>query len=100
MRGDQTRPSARDGLLRSPLDPSRSNFYDDHGVDQLFTVVLELAAEVSALRERFHVAELVAEQHGVPLRTQIERLIPTTEQAEVMAVMRRDLLKRMFRTID
>ena len=100
MSMDQIDPHASQAMLRSPLDQSRPDFFEDPGIDQLFTMVLELAAEVSALRDRFYVAEKLAEQHGFALHEQIERWSPTSDDDAAMATMRNDLLKRMFRTID
>lgn len=100
MSMDQIEPHAPRDPLRSPLDKSRPGFFEDPGIDQLFTMVLELAAEVSALRDRFYVAEKVAAQRGFALNEQIERWSPSPQEREAMATMRDDLLKRMFRTID
>lgn len=100
MSAVQREPRAPHATLRSPLDNSRPGFFEDPGIDQLFTIVLELAAEVSALRDRFYVAEQIAQQHGFPLYEQIERWSPAPDDAAAMATMRNDLLKRMFRTID
>ena len=100
MSVDHIEPHAPRGGLRSPLDHSRPGFFEDPGIDQLFTMVLELAAEVSALRDRFYAAEQLAARHGLALHEEIERWAPTPDDASAMATMRNDLLRRMFRSID
>lgn len=85
-----------------PLQASgrRPAFFDDPGVDQLVTIVLELASELWVVRERLYALEAVAADQGLALREAIESWTPTAEQQAELAGMRRRMLEEMFRTLD
>ena len=57
-----------------PLDARgrRPAFFDKDGVDQLLSMMLELATEVWVVRERLYRVEAAAEAEGMPLRTLAE----------------------------
>lgn len=84
-----------------PVDTSgrRQAFFEQEGVDQLVSMVLELATDLWVVRERMYILERAAEQHGLPLRSAIESYrLDATEQAE-LAAMRQRMLEEMMRTV-
>jgi hypothetical protein len=86
-------------LLKRPPG-KRPEFFPDRGVDQLFSLVLELTTELWVLRERVYSIEDVAGKHGLPLRDLVEGWKPNEEQANELARMRHAMLQQLFRTID
>lgn len=84
-----------------PVDTSgrRQAFFEQDGVDQLVTMMLELATDLWVVRERMYILERAAEQHGLPLRSAIESYrLDDAEQAE-LAGMRQKMLTEMMRTV-
>lgn len=84
-----------------PVDTSgrRQAFFEQEGVDQLVSMVLELATDLWVVRERMYILERAAEQHGLPLRSAIESYqLDPTEKAE-LAAMRQRMLEEMMRTV-
>ena len=77
----------------------RPAFFDDPGLDQLVSIVLELASELWVVRERLYVLEAVAADQGLALRHAIESWKPSPEQQSELADMRRRMLEEMFRTL-
>jgi hypothetical protein len=84
-----------------PLDASgrRPAFFDEPGVDQLVTMVLELATELWVVRERLYAIEDVAGRRGLDLRQDVERWKPDAAQQAELAGMRARMLENMFRTL-
>lgn len=77
----------------------RPAFFDDPGLDQLVSIVLELASELWVVRERLYALEAVAGDQGLALRQAIEAWKPSAEQRTELADMRRRMLEEMFRTL-
>jgi hypothetical protein len=86
-------------LLHRPAG-KRPAFFPQTGVDQLFSLVIELAAEVWVLRERVYAIEDLSQQNGTSLRSQVERWAPSVSQAQELANMRHAMMQNLFRTID
>lgn len=85
-------------LHRSP--GRRPAFFPQSGVDQLFAVVIELAAEVWVLRERVFAIEDVAGKAGMPLRELVDKWSPSGAQSDELAQLRQDMMQQLFRTVD
>jgi hypothetical protein len=83
-----------------PLDAAgrRPAFFDEPGVDQLVSMVLELATELWVIRERVYAIEDVATRQGLDLSA-MERWTPDTAQQAELAQMRARILENMFRTL-
>ena len=84
-----------------PLDASgrRPAFFDKDGVDQLVSIVLELATELWVVRERLFRVESAAAAEGLPLRSLVEtRALPPEEEAE-LAQIRARMTENMFRVL-
>lgn len=86
-------PLARDARGR------RASFFSQDGVDQLVTMVLELATEIWVLRERLFTLEAVAGKAGLGLTEGIESFSATPSQAAQLERMRAAMLDQLFRTL-
>ncbi len=84
-----------------PLEASgrRPAFFEQEGVDQLVSMVLELAAELWVVRERSFMMERVLAQHGLAVSEAIEAYTPTAEEQATLARMRATMTAQMFRTL-
>ena len=85
-----------------PVDAAgrRPAFFAQDGVDQLLTMVLELATELWVLRERVFVIEAVAGENGLPLKAGVENYVLSTEQQAELARMRSATMDQLFRTLN
>jgi hypothetical protein len=85
-----------------PLDSQgrRPAFFTGDGVDQLVTMVLELATELWVLRERVFVIEAVAGQHGVPLKAEVETYVLSEAERATLEAMRGKMMNQLFRTLN
>ena len=84
-----------------PLDAAgrRPAFFEQDGMDQMLSMLLELAAELWVVRERLFMVEGVLGQQGVPVREAVERYVPSEQERAELAKMRADLTAQMFRTL-
>jgi hypothetical protein len=85
-----------------PLDATgkRPAFFDQSGMDQLLSIVLELAADLWVVRERAFVLESVLQQQGIGARAAVESYRPTAEVRAELDAMRAEMTARMFRTLN
>ncbi|MEQ8515924.1 MAG: hypothetical protein RIC38_10005 [Chromatocurvus sp.] len=74
----------------------RPEFYDTPGVDQLFSMVMVLASELTVMRDRIDAQERVARQQGVDLAAGIETLELDEEALHEREAWRQDFLRRLF----
>jgi hypothetical protein len=88
--------------MEAPLTPSpaRHAFFEQEGVDQLVSMVLELATELWVLRERMYAFERVAARHGIPAAAEIEAWRPNDAEQAELAAMRQKMLGELLRTLD
>lgn len=77
----------------------RPAFSDDPIVDNLTSMVLALAAEISVLHERLDTVERVAEAKGAVTRAEIEAYRPSAEVDAVREKWRADFLDRVLRSV-
>ena len=84
-----------------PLDAQgrRPAFFDKDGVDQLVSVVLELATELWVVRERLFRVESAAADQGMPLRSLVETRALSPEEDAELAQMRAAMTENMFRVL-
>jgi hypothetical protein len=75
----------------------RPEYFDDTALDRLYSVVLAMAAEVSALRERQDTVERLLEQKGVLKREEIERYTPDRAAGEERGLATRAYVARIMR---
>ncbi len=85
-----------------PVDAAgrRPAFFAPDGVDQILTMVLELATELWVLRERVFVIEAVAAEHGLPLKSAVEGYALSEAQRAELAGMRGEMMNQLFRTLN
>ncbi len=85
-----------------PLEASgrRPAFFDEPGMDQLLSMVLELAAELWVVRERVFLLEAVLTQQGVAAADAVESYLPTDAEKAVLAKMRAEATANIFRTLN
>ncbi|MFN3424691.1 MULTISPECIES: hypothetical protein [Novosphingobium] len=74
----------------------RPQFYATPGLDQVMSMVMVLANEVSVLRDRIDSAERVAKAHGIDLAAGIETLELDQAALEEREERRQDFLRRLF----
>lgn len=88
-------------MAELPLDASgrRPAFFDKDGVDQLVSIVLELATDLWVVRERLFRVESAAESKGLPLRSLVESHALSPDEEAELAQMRARMTENMFRVL-
>jgi hypothetical protein len=85
----------------APSDLTRRQaFFESDAVDQLVTMVLELAAEQWVLRERVYVIEKAAESLGLKLGAAVEGYRLDDAQKSELAAMRKALIDNLMRSVN
>ena len=82
-----------------PVSAQCGNNLNAESVDDLLTDVLQLTAEVSALRERVSIWERVLEAKGIPATEATRRLTKTDQQDPLFAVERERLLRDVLESL-
>ena len=75
----------------------RPDYFDDPALDRLYSTVMALAAEVSALRERNDTLERLLEAGGVLDRDAIENYTPDRAAADERGEATRAYVNRVMR---
>jgi hypothetical protein len=75
------------------------HFFDDANIDRLMTMVMNLAAEVSVLRERLDTHEQVAASKKLFTPTDIESFDPSDEVREARDAWRNRFLDRLLSVV-
>ncbi|WP_330704785.1 hypothetical protein [Novosphingobium resinovorum] len=78
----------------------RPEFFSESGLDQMFSLVMELAAEVWVLRERVFAIESVTGAEDGAMAARVAAWQPSVQEAATLAEMRHAMLQNLFRTID
>ncbi len=78
----------------------RQAFFESDAVDQLMTMVLELAAEQWVLRERVYILERAAKSAGLDLPAAIDAYRPSDAEKTELAAMRRSLIESLMRSVN
>lgn len=78
---------------------ARHAFFDQQGVDQLVSMVLELATQLWVVRERQYALERIVEQHGIEVRDAIDAWQPNEAQSAELAALRQQLVGELMRTL-
>lgn len=74
----------------------RPEFYETPGVDQLFSMVMVLASELTVMRDRIDAQERVASAQGVDLAAAIDALELGEDALHEREAWRQDFLNRLF----
>ncbi len=91
--------AARIKRLRKANGPRRPQYLASPDADRAVMMLLALAAEVSALRERLDTHERLAERSQPPLPAAIEAYEPPAEVETARAAARRSLIDRIARVL-
>ncbi len=86
-------------IPRSAKGPGPHFFPGEPAAEQLLSMVLALAAELSVLRERLDTAEQLAAGRGLDLRAEIENYQPTLADRERREAWRVQFLQRLLRGV-
>lgn len=88
-------------MTSTPLDTKgpRQRFFEAESVDHLVAMLLEVAAEVWAIRERLYIIEKEASRLGLPLRAAVAAHTFTPEEQAELAEMRKRMLANILRTV-
>ncbi len=78
----------------------RQTFFEADGVDQLVSMVLEMATELWTLRQRLYIAERAIEGQSRPLPELIEAYRPSPAETAELEALRRTMVRELFRSID
>jgi hypothetical protein len=74
----------------------RPAFFETPGVDDVLSMVIVLAQEMTVLRERLDSAEIVCGRHGIALTQEIEALQMTQELLVEREAWRQQFYDRLF----
>ncbi|WP_317928549.1 hypothetical protein [Halioxenophilus sp. WMMB6] len=74
----------------------RPGFYRTEGVDELLSMVMVMAGEISVLRDRLDAHERVAKHNGLDMASAIEQLELDEEALQAREAVRQDFLERLF----
>jgi hypothetical protein len=88
---DQPAPGS---TLRRYARGKRPQFYEAQGLDQAMSMILVLASEFSALRDRIDTLEAVAREGG--LTAAVEAYQPSQAELEVREARRQAFLTRLY----
>jgi len=77
----------------------RQAFFESDAVDQLLSMILELATEVWVVRERLYTLERAANQLGLPLVAAVEKYRFSEAETQELASMRQKMLAELTRNI-
>jgi len=90
--GPQETPTRRPKFSKG----KRPQFYPQDGLDELMSMVLVLASEHSAMRDRLDTIEQLAAEKGVILADEIEGYAPDEVTSAKRADRRKSLLEQMY----
>lgn len=92
----------KDDVEKLPLHPIKGrnpHFFDDPNTDRLLTMVMELASEMSVMRDRLDTHERLAARNGVYSENDIEDFEPTEDEATARAAWRDKFLDRILKAL-
>jgi hypothetical protein len=78
----------------------RQAFFESDAVDQLMSMVLELAAEHWVLRERVFAIERAADKLGVKLSAAVDSYEFSDSEKATLGAMRQTLIDSLMRTVN
>ena len=75
------------------------HFFNDANIDRLLTMVMELASEVSVMRDRLDTHERLSAKHGVYTEDDVENFSPSEEEAVAREEWRGKFLDRILNAL-
>jgi hypothetical protein len=85
---------------RESLPARREAFFETEAIDQLVTMILEVATDHWVLRERVFVIEKAAEQLGIRLSEAVESYQLTAADQQLLAAQRKALIENIMRSVN
>jgi hypothetical protein len=79
---------------------AQPHFFDDANIDRLLTMMMNMAAEISVLRERLDTHEQVAAAKGAYTPADIEAYEPSDEVRAAREAWRTKFLDRLLKTME
>ena len=77
----------------------KPQYFSDPAIDKLLAIVLSLAGELSATRERLNTLERLLDRKGVLQQSDIDNFQPGQEESLERAEARAAYLERVLRTV-
>ncbi len=78
----------------------RPRFFEAQGQDELVSMMLEMMAELSVVKERLYALERSAGKAGFPVRDWIENWEPSAADQAELAAERRRLISTVLRAVE
>jgi hypothetical protein len=88
-------PQERPHVVRDAKG-KRPQFYDTPGIDQVMSMIMVLANEVSVLHDRVDSMERVSKAHGIDMASEIETLTLDQSALEAREGWRQNFLERLY----
>lgn len=82
-----------------PAKGKRPQYFDDPNMDQMHSMIIALATEVSVLTDRFDTIERVLDEKGTVSRADIESWEPDEPTWNERRENREQLIRRLFRGV-
>jgi hypothetical protein len=82
-----------------PSKGKRPQYFDDPNMDQMHSMIIALATEVSVLTDRFDTIERVLDEKGTVSRADIENWEPDEPTWNERRENREQLIRRLFRGV-
>lgn len=79
---------------------AQPHFFDDPNIDRLMTMVMNMAAEISVLRERLDTHEQVAAQKGAFTPADLEAYKPSDTVADAREAWRKKFIERLLKPVE
>ena len=86
-------------LPRGNLKGRNPHFFDDPNIDRLIGMVMELASEVSVLRDRLDTHERLAAKSNIYDIKAVEGFIPSEKEAKDRDAWRSQFLDRILKSL-
>lgn len=78
----------------------REAFFETDAIDQLVTMILEVATDHWVLRERVYVIEKAAQQLGIRLSDAVEAYQLTPADQQLLSTQRKALIENIMRSVN
>lgn len=84
-------------LNRTP--GKRPQFFAADGMDQMFSMIIELSSQLYVVKERLYAHEAILGDMDIQLADTIDRWEPSEAQAKELQAMRGAMIDNLFRTV-
>ena len=89
-------------MSRIPLKTrgKRPRFFEQTGLDQMMSMMLEVMTELWVVKERVYTLEKVMEQNNIDLKDAVERHALNDEEKNELEQTRRKFVENILRTLE